>query len=60
MLTVSFGDNPTSAVFDPLALPPLPGRDLPLASREAVLGLGALVGALLLLLLVRVGWRSRG
>jgi hypothetical protein len=60
VLTVSFGDNPTSAVFDPLALPPLPGRDLPLASREAVLGLGALVGALLLLLLVRVGWRSRG
>jgi len=46
VLTVSFGDHPSSAVFDPQALPPLPGRDLPLASREAVLGLAALVGAL--------------
>jgi hypothetical protein len=47
-------------VFDPQALPPLPGRNLPLGSREAVLGLAALVGALLLLVLARVGWRRRG
>jgi len=60
VLTVSFGDHPSSAVFDPQALPPLPGRDLPLASREAVLGLAALVGALLLLVLARVGWRRHG
>jgi Kelch motif len=60
VLTLSFGDHPSSAVFDPQALPPLPGRDLPLGSREAVLGLAALVGALLLLVLARVGWRRRG
>jgi Kelch motif len=60
VLTLSFGDHPSSAVFDPQALPPLPGRDLPLGSREAVLGLAALVGALVLLVLARVGWRRRG
>jgi hypothetical protein len=59
VLTVGFGSPPDAAIFDPQAIPPLPGRDLPLASRESVLGLGALVGALLLLVLVRVGWRGR-
>jgi Kelch motif len=59
VLTVSFGAPPASAIFDPQALPPLPGRDLPLASRAAVLGLAGLVGALLILVMVRAGWRTR-
>jgi hypothetical protein len=57
VLTVGFGSPPAAAIFDPQAIPPLPGRDLPLASREEVFGLGGLVGALLLLVLVRVGLR---
>jgi hypothetical protein len=60
VLTVGFGSPPAAAIFDPQAVPPLPGRDLPLASRESVLGLGGLVGALLLLVLVRVGLRRGG
>jgi hypothetical protein len=60
VLTVGFGSPPAAAIFDPQAIPPLPGRDLPLASRESVLGLGALVGALLLLVLVRVAFRRGG
>ena len=60
VLTIGFGTPPAAAIFDPQAIPPLPGRDLPLASRESVLGLGALVGTLLLLVLVRVGLRRGG
>ncbi len=59
VLTVGVGDQPASAVFDPRAVPPLPGSDLPLASRSTVLGLGAVVGALLLLLLARAVRRRR-